>query len=275
MDYDKIGKFISDKRKECNLTQLELGDKLGLTDRAISRWERGKGCPDISLLEPLSKVLNVSVVELLHGEEVKDSQNAFVQILVKERKKINKWKFISYVFINVLFVLFLVMFLFSYLIPKYVDSHDDIDMISMVSPSMNPTLDVYDLVFVKKVNIEDVKVGDVVYYEKDGNPIIHRVVDIQSGGIAASTYSNKEIINSVSNVCLMTKGDANVDVDNECVYEKNFVGVVSYHIPIIGKFFMDGNNSLEVFGLFLLLGILSIFYLDGLLVKSYVQKHFN
>ena len=53
MDYDKIGKFIAASRKEKELTQNELAEKLNITDRAVSRWERGKGCPDISLLEDL------------------------------------------------------------------------------------------------------------------------------------------------------------------------------------------------------------------------------
>ena len=69
MDYDKIGKFIAASRKEKELTQNELAEKLNITDRAVSRWERGKGCPDISLLEDLSKILDVSIIELLKGEK--------------------------------------------------------------------------------------------------------------------------------------------------------------------------------------------------------------
>lgn len=65
----KIGNLISRKRKEKNYTQKDLASKLGVTDRAISKWERGVGCPDISYLEDLSKLLDISVVELLRGEE--------------------------------------------------------------------------------------------------------------------------------------------------------------------------------------------------------------
>lgn len=72
MDKQKIGEFIARKRKEAGYTQKELAEKLMITDRAISKWERGICCPDISLLSNLSKILNVSVNELLLGEDIKE-----------------------------------------------------------------------------------------------------------------------------------------------------------------------------------------------------------
>ena len=72
MDQSKIGKFISIKRKEKNLTQLELADKLGVTDRTISNWENGKNMPDLSLFKPLCDILDISINELLSGEEITD-----------------------------------------------------------------------------------------------------------------------------------------------------------------------------------------------------------
>lgn len=70
MDYNKIGSFIAEARKERKLTQKELADFLHITDRAVSKWERGKGCPDISLMEDLSKVLDISIIEILKGEKI-------------------------------------------------------------------------------------------------------------------------------------------------------------------------------------------------------------
>ena len=70
MDQIKIGKFISTLRKEQNLTQAELAAKLGVTDRAISKWENGRGLPDLSLVVPLSEALNISINELLSGERI-------------------------------------------------------------------------------------------------------------------------------------------------------------------------------------------------------------
>ena len=70
MDARKIGTFIAELRKQKGYTQKELADKLIVTDKAISRWETGKGLPDTSLLKNLSDILGVSVGELLSGERI-------------------------------------------------------------------------------------------------------------------------------------------------------------------------------------------------------------
>ncbi len=68
MDNGRIGSFIRELRKERALTQKDLADGLHITDRAVSKWERGLNAPDIALLEPLSELLEVSVGELIRGE---------------------------------------------------------------------------------------------------------------------------------------------------------------------------------------------------------------
>ena len=65
MDREMLGRFIAQRRKELNLTQRQLAERLHVTDKAISKWERGAGCPDISLLEPLAEALGLSVDQLL------------------------------------------------------------------------------------------------------------------------------------------------------------------------------------------------------------------
>lgn len=65
----RIGAFICEMRKAQNLTQKDLAGSLGVTDKAVSKWERGASCPDITLLLPLSRLLNVSVEELLAGQK--------------------------------------------------------------------------------------------------------------------------------------------------------------------------------------------------------------
>ena len=71
MDQIKIGKFISECRKKNNLTQMQLAEKLNITDRAISKWENGKAMPDSSILLDLWNELKISVNELLSGEVIK------------------------------------------------------------------------------------------------------------------------------------------------------------------------------------------------------------
>lgn len=68
MDQIKIGRFIAECRKKKNLTQMQLAEKLNITDRAISKWENGKGMPDSSIMLDLCKELQISVNELLSGE---------------------------------------------------------------------------------------------------------------------------------------------------------------------------------------------------------------
>ncbi len=74
MNQEKIGKFIAELRRKENMTQGELGEKLGVTDKTISRWETGKYMPDISLFKPLSEILKVSINDLMSGEIV-DKKN--------------------------------------------------------------------------------------------------------------------------------------------------------------------------------------------------------
>jgi len=70
MDQIKIGKFIAECRKKNNLTQMQLAEKLDITDRAISKWENGKAMPDSSIMLDLCKELKISVNELLSGEMI-------------------------------------------------------------------------------------------------------------------------------------------------------------------------------------------------------------
>ena len=70
MDQLKIGKFIAERRKEKKLTQLQLAEKLGITDKAISKWERGIAMPDTSIMLEVCDILEISVNELLGGEKI-------------------------------------------------------------------------------------------------------------------------------------------------------------------------------------------------------------
>lgn len=70
MDQKRIGVFISQCRKEKNLTQMQLAELLGITNQAVSKWENGRGMPDVSLLQPLCDVLGISLNELFSGEHI-------------------------------------------------------------------------------------------------------------------------------------------------------------------------------------------------------------
>ena len=118
MDLNKISNFIKLKRKELGITQDELAEKLFVTEKAISRWETGRGTPDISLLLPLSKELNIDVSELLNGEENKKSSNKVEQLIeYNEMTKANKYNFqfkITIFFYILSILLFLIYLRFEY-----------------------------------------------------------------------------------------------------------------------------------------------------------------
>ena len=89
MNQVKIGKFIAECRKSKKLTQMQLAEKLNITDRAISKWERGKGLPDSSIMLDLCKELGISVNELLSGEmiEMKDYDKKAEELLLEMQKQ--------------------------------------------------------------------------------------------------------------------------------------------------------------------------------------------
>lgn len=95
MDQIKIGKFIAECRKGVNLTQMQLAEKLNITDRAVSKWERGKAMPDSSIMLELCGILKITVNDLLCGEVIKvDNYNKELEKnlleIVKEKERADK-----------------------------------------------------------------------------------------------------------------------------------------------------------------------------------------
>lgn len=74
MNQEKIGKFIAECRKKKKMTQQELSEKLGVSDRTVGNWENGRNMPDLSLFKPLCKELDISLNDLMSGERVKEQE---------------------------------------------------------------------------------------------------------------------------------------------------------------------------------------------------------
>ena len=99
MDQIKIGRFIAERRKLAGLTQLQLAERLSITDRAVSKWETGRSLPDYSVLPTLCEVLDISINELLCGEKItmennNQKQEQLLLDMTKELQQKNKtiWK---------------------------------------------------------------------------------------------------------------------------------------------------------------------------------------
>ena len=119
MNQIKIGKFIAECRKKSNLTQMQLAEKLNITDRAISKWENGKAMPDSSIMLDLCKELKISVNELLSGEmiDMKNYNKMAEENLFKLNESNEKKKKIilkSAIVIGLLIFIIIVIQLYSY-----------------------------------------------------------------------------------------------------------------------------------------------------------------
>ena len=102
------GKYIALKRKRLGLTQKQLAEKLNITDKAVSKWETGAGFPDTSLLKPLASVLEITVMELLEGEDIeKDNiqektETRVVDEIEKTKKTKKKYSIIIAILLSII-----------------------------------------------------------------------------------------------------------------------------------------------------------------------------
>lgn len=125
MDQVKIGRFIAECRKLKEMTQMQLAEKLGITDRAVSKWENGKSMPDAALMLELCDILSISVNELLSGEKIDMENNnqkneQLLLDMAKELEKKNKtiWSSMWAIMIVSIISLITGLFIAAYLIPE-------------------------------------------------------------------------------------------------------------------------------------------------------------
>ena len=135
MNQEKIGKFITELRKQKNMTQQELADKLNVTDRAVGNWENGRRLPDYSILKDLCDTLGITINELLSGEKIpKDEylENA-EKNLIRLRSQIDKRKKIANTFYHIFVIIpFLLLILNMVLNYIYRDNWDNM-LLSYIS----------------------------------------------------------------------------------------------------------------------------------------------
>lgn len=118
MDQIKIGKFIAKKRKEQGLTQMQLAEKLAVTDRAVSKWENGKTMPDSGVMLELCDALSISVNDLLHGEVVtvdnynKETEKLLIE-MVKQKEESDKHLLSLEILIGTFSIIILLGFTFT------------------------------------------------------------------------------------------------------------------------------------------------------------------
>ena len=125
MDLQKMGRFIAECRKSKQLTQSQLGETLGISGKAISKWERGISAPDISILKDLSKTLGISISELINGERIpeevnNEKRNEIILTNIGKYQKLFKKRYTKIIFILLsIFILTITTFSIVYLINNY------------------------------------------------------------------------------------------------------------------------------------------------------------
>ena len=187
MNQEKIGKLIAELRKEKNLTQEELGRKLGVTKNAVSKWERGLSLMDMSLLKPLSVVLDISIVELLNGEKIsKEKLNEKAEEVVENtidysRKEIKKNKYINIALTTLIIIIVLTLIFFTYkliLLERYTFKEPENVKEVVEGLKIKNELKIYKRTIPENeyLQIDDIKLrNDFKDYEKEEQPNLNVV----------------------------------------------------------------------------------------------------
>ncbi len=114
MDQVKIGKFIAECRKACGMTQMQLAEKLNITDRAVSKWENGRSLPDSAIMLELCGLLNISVNELLNGEKImedfKEKSDEMLLEMAKQKEESDRKMLLLEIVIGILSTIVLLGF---------------------------------------------------------------------------------------------------------------------------------------------------------------------
>lgn len=163
MNLQKVGAFIAKLRKEQGMTQEKLGDKLGVSSKTVSKWERGVNAPDISLLTQLSDILGIGVNELLNGEyKTKENEKEFdnpVQNIQFYTKK-TKLKYLRIVVYLVLIICLVFTGIF------FINNYNKFQMYSITSKNNKFFVDGYvvynqtrNIFLIKNIDIKDQNIG--------------------------------------------------------------------------------------------------------------------
>lgn len=134
MDQVKIGKFIAQVRKEKQLTQKQLADLLNISDKTISKWETGRGLPDVSMILSLCEILDINANELLSGERIPDelykekAEETILNIVGEKKRHINS---MIYETVFLLFMAAACMVLIN--IPTYADMNNTVQLVLYIS----------------------------------------------------------------------------------------------------------------------------------------------
>lgn len=268
MSQEKRGRFIREIRIGKEMTQQELAEKIGVTDRAISKWETGRGTPDITFLIPLSKELDVTILELLSGEKIENENNAIIDLIKQKDKKTKIWKYLFTGISNIVLLIMSIILMFGYIIPIIYENSNTKGLELIRSGSMEPTIETLSGFIYDKVDIENVKKDDIIVFnwvdengaflvsENGHIRVVHRVVDITK--------------DDNGNISLITRGDNNLVDDSMSVTSHNFVGVYNHKTTNLTAVFLRHNiRRYPIVFIILITHVIGIVIFDIIQLKKY------
>ena len=231
MNQEKIGKFISELRKGKNMTQVDLATKLGVTDRAVSKWENGRGMPDLSLIRQLCDELGITINELLSGERInkKDYEEKFEENILKTidytDKKISKTKKIFKISL-IIVISFILCFISMFIV--------DINRMNNNKPVLFSTWG-YDYTPAIDLHEEEIELAILEYLQEENDNQIKKH-DNEKWFISFRIYLLEEKKrDSLYNVYAWVLGESYYDKNNDVLKESGF------SIPY--KFVVENNKD--------------------------------
>lgn len=231
MNQEKIGKFISELRKGKNMTQVDLATKLGVTDRAVSKWENGRGMPDLSLIRQLCDELGITINELLSGERInkKDYEEKFEENILKTidytDKRIGKTKRIFKISL-IIVISFILCFISMFIVDINRMNNNEPVLFSTWGYDYTPAIDLHD---------EEIELAILEYLQKENNNQIKKH-DNEKWFISFRIYLLEEKKrDSLYNVYAWVLGESYYDKNNDILKESGF------SIPY--KFVVENNKD--------------------------------
>lgn len=238
MNYKKIGEFIAQKRKEKKLTQKELASILKVTDKAVSKWERGLGCPDVSILELLAKTLDVSILEILKGRKIENEvikvteANDYVKETIEYSKK-ERNQVIKNITLNIItIIIVLIVAILAFLNISHIIYLNQTEKYNFDSEISNKIKENKEEVF-KNINV--IRTNKSKFNKEDENEIENYLKELEN------QYNNMDIINY--------KGNHKYNLKDLFVFDLKYPSVMQnikiYNILI--KYDETITNSMKVY----------------------------
>lgn len=202
MDQENVGKFIAELRKEKKLTQVQLGGKLGVTDKTVSKWEKGITAPSISILNDLSSILGVTTTELLSGERLEEINPQKVDNTIysniKFYTKINKKKYLKKV--SIFFIGIIVFFLIIIVLLFLNNNYDNCYIYELSSENENFKVNGIislttekDIISINSIeNISDYELDNEMIYSYEFSLDINKETIYKEGNISLYEYNKSD-----------------------------------------------------------------------------------